>query len=96
MSDSQTTADALFRSKLARTLTMGAMVFLVIVASVTLIGAGIYSATAKGEGVDAEKRATFFFDIAKYLFATILPVVAGWVGTVLAFYYGKENFEAGT
>jgi hypothetical protein len=27
---------------------------------------------------------------------TLLPVVAAWVGTVLAFYFGRENFEAAT
>jgi hypothetical protein len=93
MADSQTTTDALFRSKLARTLTSGAILFLVIVAGIALIGAGVYSVWGQG---DSKDRATFFIDMAKYLFATVLPVVAGWVGTVLAFYYGKENFEAGT
>ena len=28
------------------------------------------------------------------IFNVILPVVASWVGTVLAFYFGKANFEA--
>jgi hypothetical protein len=98
MPDTQTNTDALFRSKLARTMTTGAIWFLVAVATVTLIGAAIYSLTEKpnASAQEAKDRATFFFDIAKYILATILPVVAGWVGTVLAFYYGKENFEAGT
>ena len=26
----------------------------------------------------------------------MLPVVAAWVGTVMAFYFGKENFKAAT
>jgi len=26
----------------------------------------------------------------------VLPVVAAWVGTVMAFYFGKENFKAAT
>ena len=93
MPDSQTNTDALFRSRLARTITAGALLFLLIVASVALIFAGIYSWYAPSGDKD---RATFFFEIVKYMFATILPVVAGWVGTVLAFYYGKENFEAGS
>lgn len=28
------------------------------------------------------------------IFNVILPVVASWVGTVLAYYFGRENFEA--
>ena len=31
---------------------------------------------------------------AMNIFNVILPVVASWVGTVLAFYFGRENFEA--
>ncbi|MBI1225755.1 MAG: hypothetical protein GC192_11010 [Bacteroidetes bacterium] len=30
----------------------------------------------------------------KTVFNTIIPLLATWVGTVLAFYFGKENFEA--
>src|SRR3989440_2151693 len=93
MANDQTNPDAFFRSRLARTLTTGALFFLVSVAVIALIGAAVYSYGAR-EG--DEKRATFFFDMAKYILATVLPVVAGWVGTVLAFYYGKENFEAGS
>ena len=26
----------------------------------------------------------------------LIPVIAGWVGTVLAFYFGRENYEAAT
>lgn len=31
---------------------------------------------------------------AKNIFNTVLPVFASWVGTILAYYYGRENFEA--
>lgn len=95
MANNQTTgqanADAIFRSKLAQRVTTGALIFVGIVAAITLIGAGAYALIKP----DKEKTA-FFFDVAKYILATILPVVAGWVGTVLAFYFGKENFEAAT
>ena len=33
-------------------------------------------------------------EAAKDIFNTVLPVFATWIGTVLAFYFGKENFEA--
>ena len=97
MADTQTTTDAFFRSQLARILTTWALIFLAFVATVALIVAGFYSySTPQGDAATAKERAAVFFDLVKYLLATILPVVAGWVGTVLAFYYGKENFEAGT
>ena len=31
---------------------------------------------------------------AKNIFNIVLPVFASWVGTILAFYYGRENFES--
>ena len=74
---------------------MGALLFLVSVATVALIAAAVYSYNAPDARAEKE-RVAFFFDLAKYILATVLPVVAGRVGTVLAFYYGKENFEAGT
>jgi len=33
-------------------------------------------------------------DQAQVIFNTTLPVFASWVGTVLAFYFGRENFES--
>lgn len=82
------------RAEIAKLITRYAFIFIAGVALVTLIAAGIYS-YYNPDPKDA-KRGEFFFEVAKYLLGIILPVVAGWVGTVLAFYYGKENFEAGT
>ena len=31
---------------------------------------------------------------AKDIFIIVLPVIASWVGTILAFYFGRENFES--
>ena len=31
---------------------------------------------------------------SKNVFNVVLPVFASWVGTILAFYYGRENFES--
>jgi len=31
---------------------------------------------------------------AKNIFTMVLPMFASWVGTILAFYYGRENFES--
>lgn len=35
-----------------------------------------------------------FAETAKYVFAAIVPLIATWVGTVLAYYFSKENFES--
>ena len=32
----------------------------------------------------------------KLVFSSVLPLFGAWIGTILAFYYGRENFEAGT
>jgi hypothetical protein len=54
--------------------------------------AGYNAATAK----DATQASRDFIETGKYIFAAVVPVVAGWVGTVMAFYFGKENFRAAT
>lgn len=33
-------------------------------------------------------------DTSERIFSMLLPVATSWVGTVLAFYFGRENFEA--
>jgi hypothetical protein len=35
-------------------------------------------------------------DIVRYVFASIIPLLASWMGTILAFYFSKENFIAAT
>ena len=36
------------------------------------------------------------FERIKYVSATVLPLLASWVGTILAFYFSKENLVAAT
>lgn len=31
---------------------------------------------------------------AKWVFNAIIPLIASWIGTVIAFYFGRENFES--
>jgi len=33
---------------------------------------------------------------AQFVFGSILPLMASWVGTVMAFYFSKDNFQAAT
>lgn len=35
-------------------------------------------------------------EIMANIFATLIPLFATWIGTVLAFYFGKENFDIAT
>lgn len=44
--------------------------------------------TTEGVGEEA--------DDAKWVFSAAVPLIASWIGTVLAFYFGRENFEAAT
>jgi uncharacterized membrane protein len=83
--------DPFFRSQLARVLTTYALLFFIIFAALVLACAGINASLNP-----SEKATQLFFDIARYLLGVLLPVIAGWVGTVLAFYFGKDNFETAT
>lgn len=40
--------------------------------------------------LDSTKR----FDLLQYIFAAVVPVIGTWMGTVLAFYFSKENLDA--
>jgi hypothetical protein len=40
--------------------------------------------------------ATEQLDTAKFVFSAALPLLASWVGTILAYYFSKENFLAAT
>ncbi len=82
--------DELMRTRLATYLTTGSMIFIAALACLVLLAAGV---NALLPPVTTE-RTTLFFDIVRFVLTALLPVVAGWVGTVLAFYYGRANFEA--
>jgi hypothetical protein len=68
---------------------MWAMVAIVVLGITILAIAGYNSATTKTAESSRE-----FIETAKYIFAAVVPVVAAWVGTVMAFYFGKENYRA--
>jgi len=54
-----------------------------ILGVVYLAGTMISHSTAKDEA-------------ARYILASVLPLLGTWVGTVLAFYFSRDNFEAAT
>jgi heme/copper-type cytochrome/quinol oxidase subunit 2 len=79
------------RGRLAQVVTMWAMAVIVILGILMLLITGYHAMIAN----DKDARAQFI-ETGKYIFAAIVPVVAAWVGTVMAFYFGKENFKAAT
>lgn len=67
------------RNAIAQTIIYGGVIILLAI-SVTAIIVG----SVEGEGLET----------AKSILNTLLPVIGTWVGTVIAYYFGKENFEA--
>lgn len=61
------------------------MVIAAVLMSILVIGLLVASAAQSNEA---------FLETSKLLLAAILPVVSAWVGTILAFYYSKENYLA--
>ena len=77
-----------FRIALAKTVTTWALVAILAIATLIIVVAGINAIR-----VTEKEQRDQFFDIAKYVFGVLLPVIGAWIGTVLAFYFGQVNFE---
>lgn len=67
------------RGKIARYLLLGSTGGIVFVAVVVLLAA---------------KDSTEFMDASQSVFNALLPLFGTWVGTVTAYYFSKENFQA--
>ncbi|MDQ0000101.1 MULTISPECIES: hypothetical protein [Pseudarthrobacter] len=63
----------------------------IVVVSLGLVGMAMVSATALWLA-SAQNRP----EMARLVFASILPLLGTWVGTVLAFYFARENMSAAT
>jgi hypothetical protein len=81
--------DSGFRIALAKTITVWALIAILVMAFLIILVAGINAMLAPSKEATAE-----FFDVAKYVLGVLLPVIGAWVGTVLAFYFGQGSFEA--
>lgn len=73
------------RDVLGTRIVVGSTIGLVVVA-VFVLGAGIWTAIIS-ENKDAA------LDTGRMVFSALLPLFGTWVGTVLAFYFSKENFK---
>ncbi len=76
-------ASSAFREMLADDIVKYSIYGLVLV-SVVVIAVGILRASSDDKAVEN----------SQYVFAALLPLFATWVGTVLAYYFSKQNFEA--
>lgn len=88
MSDSTQTSDAeaFARLNIGRNVTYFALGFTALLG----ITAILVATTTKVEAPDLEKRFTYVKDVL----TIVLPLMGTWVGTVLAFYFSRENFVA--
>jgi hypothetical protein len=68
-----------------------ALLALVIVAF-SILGASVASWVAIVNASGAQGKA----EAARLVFASVLPLFGTWVGTVLAFYYARDNLQAAT
>jgi hypothetical protein len=86
MENDPSTADS--RARLATRLVTLAIVMMCVFGAVIIIGAAIQQYNdAKGDALVKG---------GQLIFSSVLPLLGTWVGTVLAFYYSKENFQAAT
>ncbi len=87
MSDDNSPFQKLIGSKITRFVMIGTLVI-----GILTVGFAFY-VVYKSQTKD-ENTFRFAFSIMQYAFGTLLPLWGTWIGTVLAFYFGKENFEA--
>lgn len=80
--------DVQFRGQLAQVVTMWALAAVAVIGVATLLPAA-WTAVQQ----PTEEKVREFLMMAKDVLGMLLPVIGVWVGTVLAFYFGKENFE---
>jgi hypothetical protein len=77
---SNSNSDARTRARLA-----------IVVVSLSLVGIALVSLTALVFASDANRP-----EMGRLIFASTLPLLGTWVGTVLAFYFARENLSAAT
>ena len=88
----QQTSDEKLRGTIATKVLTYSTVILGIIASIIIIGGiVILFISYNNKGTDLEKQNAQ--NLITNIFYSLLPVISTWVGTVIAFYFGKENFK---
>jgi CBS domain-containing protein len=75
------------RLKIALKILQWSTIGLGAIALVMVVGAAVISINVKGQE-------TLFVDVTRQVFTALLPLLGTWVGTVLAFYFSKDNYQA--
>ena len=88
--DILTSDDEKLRGSIATNVLRYGTITLAIVAAIIIIAGISLFFIAKGDPQNTEKATNLITNV----FHSLLPVIATWVGTVIAFYFGKANFEA--
>lgn len=86
LSGVQTPNDGDVRAKLGINLIFWATIAIVVIGVVVVVSAGVLSYRD-----DGKKDA--LLQTSQLVFSTLVPLLATWVGTVLAFYFTKENLR---
>lgn len=63
----------------------------ITIVSLSVVGVAVASAVALIFATEANRP-----EMARLVFASVLPLLGTWVGTVLAFYFARENLQAAT
>lgn len=66
------------------------LALVIVIFSITFLIAIVVVGIIVIKGVPAAEKNTAF----QSLYGTLLPLIGTWMGAVIAFYFGKENFEA--
>ena len=87
--DQLTSDDEKLRGSIATRVLKYGTLTLSIIGAIIII-AGIILLRTASDSVEKDKAISLIVNV----FHALLPVIATWVGTVIAFYFGKANFEA--
>jgi hypothetical protein len=64
--------------------------------TIILVGLGLLSLLIIGFEIIKLADKANKFESSKWVFNAIIPLIASWIGTILAFHFGRENYEAAT
>jgi hypothetical protein len=78
-----------FRESIAKWISISVISSTGVLGALGIMLASLYIAYQPGdEGLDRAR------DILQFIFSSLLPLWGTWIGTVLAYYFAKENFES--
>lgn len=64
--------------------------------TIGLICMGLFALTFLSYYIIKSASTADKFESSKWVFNAIIPLIASWIGTILAYHFGRENYEAAT